>query len=208
MIKSRVKPIYTVLLLLVLCLGVSTVNFAQNTKAVLQFKDGTTKTGLGKIVGNKVKFKMNKYDKAIKYSFTLLDSVKIHSNIGQITYVGIKVKGYEEPIVLQPIRRGKVNLYQRVTVGYNPGFVNSGFGGGMGYTGAGYNYSFNDFYVKKQGEAEAFHLGSNQLFTKNFKEAASDFFKDCPELVKKIEDKEFKKKQLKEIVEFYNNQCN
>lgn len=33
------------------------------------------------------------------------------------------------------------------------------------------------------------------------------FFSDCPELVKKIEEKEFKQEELLKIVLFYNTQC-
>jgi hypothetical protein len=178
---------------------------AQKTKAVLQFKDGTTKTGLGKIVGNNIKFRNNKNHKAVKYDFSILKSAKIYYQTDITTYVSVRVKERDKPIVLEQVATGKVNLYQKSTQGYNPGFANNGFGG-AGFTG-GYTYSINNFYVKKKGKAAAFHLGSNQLFTKNFKQAASDFFKDCPELVKKIQNRELKKKHLREIVEYYNNQC-
>jgi hypothetical protein len=40
-----------------------------------------------------------------------------------------------------------------------------------------------------------------------FKKDMSAFFSDCPELVKKIEEKEFKREHLREIVQFYNTQC-
>jgi len=45
------------------------------------------------------------------------------------------------------------------------------------------------------------------LFTKNFKKAASAYFKDCPSLVKKIQSRTFKKRDLEKIVSYYNNKC-
>lgn len=205
-IKASIKPLIILLIITSFSLLINKTH-AQRTKAILTFKDGTTKTGLGKIIGNDVKFKTNKKDKAIKYNFTNLESVKIYSNSTVTTYVSVKVKGFKEPVILQPLRQGKVNLYEEITVAYRTGgFMNNGFGN-TAYSGVGYAYNINNFYVKKENETEAFHLGSNQLFSKNFKLAASTYFKDCPELVKKIESKEFKKKHIKEIVEFYNKQC-
>lgn len=179
---------------------------AQKTKAVLTFKDGSIKTGLGKIAGKNIKFRTRKKAKAVKYPMTSLQQAKIYYQTEVTTYVSVKVKGREAPSVLEQVATGKVDLYLKLTQGYNPSYVNNGFGTNGNFMG-GYIYSINDFYVKKEGETEAFHLGSNQLFTKNFKKAASDFFKDCPELVKKIQDRSLKKRDLIEIVEFYNNQC-
>ncbi len=68
-------------------------------------------------------------------------------------------------------------------------------------------YDIKNLYVLRTGEEKATHLGSNQLFTKNFKTAASVFFKDCTSLVTKIQNKDFKKKHIKEIVQYYNSEC-
>ena len=43
---------------------------------------------------------------------------------------------------------------------------------------------------------------------KNFKKSASIFFEDCPKLVEKISNKEYKLDQLPEIIEFYKVNCN
>lgn len=40
-----------------------------------------------------------------------------------------------------------------------------------------------------------------------FKKQMAEYFADCPQLVAAIQDKEFKRKDLDEIVLFYNNRC-
>lgn len=175
---------------------------AQKARAVLTFKDGTIKTGLGKLSGtNKIKFRANKQEKPIKYDFSLLDEAKISG----ITYVSVNVNvnGSENKKVLERVLVGKVYLYQSQNQGYMP---YAGAPGGVGFAG-GYSYSINNFYVSRANEVKATHLGSNELFTKNFKQAASDYFKDCTELVQKIQNSTFKKRDLIAIVQFYNNEC-
>ncbi|MGI9159778.1 MAG: hypothetical protein ACR2K1_08510 [Saprospiraceae bacterium] len=41
----------------------------------------------------------------------------------------------------------------------------------------------------------------------NFKKDMTAFFSDCPELVRKIEEKEYKREDLRAMVQFYNTQC-
>ena len=87
-----------------------------------------------------------------------------------------------------------------------PGFAAAGGSGNAAF--GGYHYNINNFYVKNEGDSEVIHLGSNQLFTKNFKQGASEFFKSCPELVEKIQNREFKKKDIVRIVRYFNLDCN
>ncbi|MFI1772535.1 hypothetical protein [Thalassobellus citreus] len=203
--KQSIKSVLLITVIM-LCMLIPTTIQAQKTKAVLTFKNGTVKTGLGKLLGgNKIKFRVNKNRKATKYDFNLLKQVKIYNQTDIITYVSVKIKDKEKPNILEQVVLGRVTLYQKTSMGYNPGMGGVGFGG-TGFS-TGYSYNINNFYVKKEGDTEAFHLGSNQLFTKNFKQAASDYFKDCPLLVKKIQNRTFKKKDLRAIVEFYNNEC-
>ena len=178
---------------------------AQKTKAELTFKDGTTKTGLGKWVGNRVKFKTHKKDKAIKYDFMLLEQVKMYSKKNVTVYVNMAVQDEEKPKILEEVIIGKVSLYQKISYGHSPGVV-GGAGGGFGFS-PGYSYSINNYYLKREGQTSAFHLGSTNVFSKNFKKAASDYFKDCSSLVKKIQNKEYKKKDIRAVVEFYNMEC-
>ena len=52
-------------------------------------------------------------------------------------------------------------------------------------------------------------LNSSDVLSKSFKKTAAEFFKDCPSIVEKIENKSYKKDDLEEIVKFYNSSdCN
>ncbi len=209
--NENIKMKYTAHLLFLL-LAFSTVQLqAQKTKAILTFKDGTVLEGLGKIKSfGKVKFRKARKEKAIKYSFEELEKVKIYEG-GEInTYVYRPVKDSEFSKVLQLIEKGKVTLYRIHSEGYvaNANMGTGGFGGaGVGF-GAGNYYSINNYYVQRGNEEEVTHLGSNQLFSKNFKKAASSYFADCASLIEKIQTKEFKKRHIREVVEYYNNDCN
>lgn len=180
---------------------------AQKTVGTLHFKNGDIQKGFVKLAGSQsVKFKSNKNAKAIKYEFADLEYAEIYNGDESSIYKNVIVLGKEKPIVLEEIVQGRVTLYNLHTQAYTSGFSPMGVRGAPMYTGRNF-YSLKNLYVKKEDENQAIHLGSNQLFTKNFKTAASDFFKDCPTLVEKIQTKEFKKKEIKAIVEYYNTYC-
>lgn len=65
----------------------------------------------------------------------------------------------------------------------------------------------NHFWVIKKDEKIATILYMEQLIRKSFKRAALEYFKDCPSLIEKIKSKEFTRKNVKEIVEYYNAEC-
>jgi len=106
---------------------------------------------------------------------------------------------------LELVERGKnVSCYKDVVHGNmhqtfmpNGTVMTTGFWGTITYS-----------YLRKTDKEEAIYLTSTYWFSKNFKKAASEFFSDCPRLVTKIQDREFKKRHLNEIIEYYNTQCN
>lgn len=197
----KIRWVFSIVFLGMFMVGLN----AQKTPGTLVFKDGSSKKGFVRLFGSeKVKFKATKKDKAVKYHFSDLDHAKIYIRDEPSIYKYIPVLGTEESLVLEEIVKGKVSLFNLISQGYSAPV------GGMGgaapmFTGA--SYSIKNLYVLKEGEKEATHLGSNHLFSKNFKSAASAYFKDCATLVSKIQNKDFKKKEIKAIVEYYNTQC-
>ncbi|UGU18127.1 hypothetical protein LS482_09630 [Sinomicrobium kalidii] len=160
----------------------------------------------GKIKGQYFQYKLYNKAKKKEIHFRDIDHVNIRVSKDNIeTYRWIKVKNSETPEVLKEVQTGEVSLYIATAYGATPISMGGGFGGGFNTTHA---YTINNYYLLRTDEEEATHLGSDDLFTKNFKQAASRYFKDCPLLVKKIEDKAFKKRHLKAIVSFYNTKCN
>lgn len=193
--------------MLFLILGTVILN-AQKTPGTLVFKDGSIKKGFVQLASSeRVKFKSNKRDKVVKYEFSALEYAEISINDEVSRYKLVSILDKDMPIVLKEIVSGKVSLFNLNTQGYSPGVpMGGGMGGAPMYT-MGTNYSIKNLYVLKEGNEKATHLGSNQLFSKNFKQAASDYFKDCSKLVAKIQNREFKKKEIKAIVEYYNSEC-
>ncbi|MGJ8733392.1 MAG: hypothetical protein ACSHW4_09600 [Cellulophaga sp.] len=171
------------------------------------YKDGTIKKGIGFISENKINFANSKDDKTELIEFSLLDKAEFKFDVTPSVYVLMPIKDKDRPMVLEEIIVGQISLYQLQTQGYNASVNNTG--GNFGSVGGmGYSYTVNDFYLKRKNENAATHLASSKLFSKNFTKAAKPYFLDCPDLIKKIENKEYKKRNLTEIVKFYNTKCN
>lgn len=197
----------TYLVLLISFLMHSFLN-GQRTPVKLKLIDGTTRVGLGKLKEKEIKFRTDKKTRPQYFLFEDLDEIIIQEGSKRVKYKSVRIENSEKPIMLQLITEGKVNLYQKSSFGYMPtGPSGVGSTGGTSF-GGGQFYAVNNYYLKRKSQVNALHMGSNQLFAKNFKKAASNYFKDCTALVDKIQIGEYKKKHLKEIVTYYNNECN
>ena len=208
--KKPNLPIVLGFLMSISLLICSTPLHAQKSKAVLTFKDGTVKKGFGVLVSrDRVKFRPKRKAKPVKYHFKSLEAVKITRKDESQTYAYVRIKNKKKPRVLEVKVAGYLSLYELSRTYHNFGGGFGGVGGAGGFGGGGFfvGHNINNFYVQKEDQKEATHLGSNQLFTKNFKKAASTYFKDCPSLVKKIQSRILKKRDLEKIVKYYNNKC-
>lgn len=192
----------SIFLLLIL---VSLSSFSQNKSCTIYFKDNTTLIGLGRLkLDGTVKFRLNEDSKSEFYDAGIIDKIEMEQEIYQ--YKKIKENS---PIWMKVIIKGKVNLYTNDVGGYTymggTGMGGNGMGGvGMSYGGGSVTY----YYVSHEGDEKVFQITAIGTISKNFKNAASEFFKDCPVLVEKIQNKTFKKGDLEEVVKFYNSQCN
>ncbi len=102
------------------------------------------------------------------------------------------------------ITKGKMMLYKVVTEGTHH------YGGGLPGQAPMMStpYSISNYYVGKEDSKLVTRITSKgTLFEKNFKKAAMNYFKDCPALVKLIENKTYQKRDLEEIVKYYNEKC-
>ncbi|NQX85551.1 MAG: hypothetical protein HRT67_06555 [Flavobacteriaceae bacterium] len=180
---------------LILC---QLVNSQMRTLEV-QFKDKTIVKASGKISGEFLKYKLPNSKKE-KVHFSEILSVTIYFDEDKKTiYKYFPIKNTKKSKVFEEIIFGDVSLYMTTAKGYNnPG-------------GAGMNrieYIIQNYYVRRNEFNEVTHLGSNQIFTKDFRKVTSEYFKDCAILVEKINDKHFGKREIEEIVTFYNENCN
>lgn len=184
-------------------------SFSQKTKATIYLTNGESIEGYGSLTGkSKIKFKKAKEEKPTIYRYGEVDSIRIYSNDELNTYVIQKIKGKKKTKTLEQLVVGKINLYRTVHYGNSPRFTQGGnYNTGGSIFGLGSSFTIKNFYVRRANEKEATYLGSTHLFSKSFKKASSEYFKDCPVLVDKIEKGEYKKRDLRAIIEFYNNSC-
>lgn len=204
-------------LLFIFCLGFLS---AQDTEADIYYKDGKSFSGYGRLLkNNKVQFKRTKKTKSLKVVFKLLDSVVIHTENGDFLFKEVKVEKVKKPIVLEVLVTGKANLYGDTSYIINHGFTQNGATNFVSSTKKGGYYKnktlfrpgiiiTTDFLLQMPGEEEPKFLPLTNPLSSNFKKTASEIFNDCPDLVAKIQSEEFKKRDLVEVVEYYNKKCN
>ena len=191
----------------------SVKSFSQNQKATLHFRDDSEITGLGKIVGEQIKFRKEKGAEKTFYDHTKIKWLIIRENDVDVEYHYKIIEGKGTILLLQILEAGNVNLYKISSTYHNNKMMTSGFGGFGGFGGGmsfgvGGSFTISSYYVSKKDEDQVIHLGAKgTLFTKNFKKAASEYFKDCASLVEKIQNREYKKQNIVEIVEYYNEKC-
>lgn len=182
--------------------------FSQSTKTTIYFNDGSEEAGLGKLITkNRIKFRRSIQDDPEKMSFSTIAKVKMEVNGSEKTYRLVAVEGKKKPLVLEELIVGELSLYRSTVHGQTPRYAGSGFGPGASGMAGGSFFSINNYYVKKRTESEAIHLASNQLFKKNFRKGSKIYFKGCPSLVEKIQGREYKKRDLEEIIKYYNSNC-
>lgn len=143
---------------------------------------------------DEISFKVNKKKQNISYI-----------QLEKIVYTGKKEKHnltkkyiyYSDRYgtLMEEMVQGTVSLYKR----------NEMVPTGAGTMGPTFSKSIT-YYVKKEGQKVAINIGINDLF-KNYRKTSKNFFSDCPALVSKLINKEFKKSEIEEVVIFYNENC-
>ena len=184
-----------ILLALLLIITIGSMS-AQIQKGTLYYKDGRTAFGTVKLKKKGVvKFKNDESTKPVLLKFDVLDSIQVIYYDEFITYVQLEIqrKKKANKFIAEKLVNGEVSLYS----------INQ-----QGSFAGGSSFSVNSYYLKEEGERFVTYLGSNDAFGKDILESAKIYFKDCTSLLDKIEDREFKKKHINEIVVYYNNNCN
>jgi len=182
---------------------------SQNQKATLYLKTGDTIHGLAKIKAfGKIKFRYNKKSKKEIYSPYQLIKFDIIQQGSKTTNIYKYVQGNQLSTsrkCMTLITEGKIDLYRISVSGTHPSM---GFGGG-GMGGMTVSYSMDNYYVSKDDSDVVTKLTTvGTFFGKSFKKAASEYFSDCQDLVDRIQNKTYRKRDIEEIVRFYNTKCN
>ncbi|WP_299216763.1 hypothetical protein [uncultured Aquimarina sp.] len=175
--------------------------YSQKNGVVLIFKDGTRLKGLGKTLSDgTMKYRKNKKEKPRFIDLKDVEKIKIYKKDGVYFRAYKKIKGTSKYKYLELIEEGKLTIYKKFKGVFQPI-------GSDGQPVYGYGKNLNDYYVQREGEKEVTPLISSGFFSVNFKKVALDYFKDCNELIEKIEQEELTKNDFSLIVDFYNYEC-
>ena len=162
---------------------------AQNDPGSISMTDGTLKEGLVKIRANgKVKFKSNSNSDAITFDLDRIASITIEDRSYEVTEYK-NILGTSRTL-MKVIVKGEATLLSDQIFIAPMMQANGAWGGGN---------SRILYYLKKDG---ATHRLGTRLNRKD-----DNLFDDCPELSKKIDSRDIKRRHLSEIVEFYNRNC-
>ena len=193
--------------------------YAQKVKTILHFKTGDSIVGFSKGINyESIKFSIDKKGGYKKADIENIDKVILYYKEGKEEYhhLYVKKKKKEEEFFARLVSKGIINHYiyssnfSQTYASYKK--INVGNGTVINQTT--YNnttHNLNLFYLKKKNDKYSAYISDiyYSIFgEKKFRKNAIPFFNDCPKLVKKIKSKEFKKSDIIEIIEFYNNECN
>jgi len=155
---------------------------------------GDTINGIGKIAGNKFKYKLNVDSKSEKLDFYNIDKVTIRYSdevVATYKYINVKeVNGYGF-YVLRVIQTGKVDLYS------------------MEYPHNIYSASnkYGPFYVKRDNAHYATNMRPKGGLNADYIKAALPYLNDCEIFVDNVFKGKFEKKDLSGMIKFYNENC-
>ena len=181
-------------------LSIIASGFAQYRPAVVKLKSGDSITGIiGDIQRKAFKYKYQTNGKAEKIDFSEIDLVQLlHSEEDVRTYRFFRFDGDKRYTSLQQLSTGpKADLYAKSF------YAQSSLGAGpaMGQEVVRY-------YVKKPSEVNPTFMGVYDPIPNTLKDKVMAYVHDCPELVEKILNRDFKiRNGLAPIFEFYNNSC-
>jgi len=193
--KSTVYNSILVLILFSLCFSCG----APYQVSTVKLKDGSSKILRVKQEDDHLLIKSQHTDSPEKLHYSEIDYVKKRNNLNEeAKFKFFKVAGKNQFLLLEEEIVGPVSLYISTS-----SFNSNPMGPGMGMT----QQTIVAHYVKREHNDEVILLSSDHFADSSLKTIGPKFFRDCPELVQKIENRDFKKRQVYDIVKFYNTNC-
>ena len=182
----------------------STTSFSQYyIDAELHFLDGTVKTGLAhiNISNDKIKFKKNKETKRISYNHKNIARLILKKDSIQKEFRYKKAKGRRAPRLLELIlEHENLSLYAQIVETELYGLI-----GAILKVPNKFTYTY---YIVKKDSNDAIYFGDTDLTGhRRFKEITKKHLLDCPELIGKIKNKEYKIEDALKVVTHYNEKC-
>jgi len=193
-------------LLAILLINLTHIVFSQEREATIIFNDSTSIKGFGEIKNEKIYFRVRQEDETTKWSFDMAKGLTFSGYGFSEKYEYVKPDKYSNPILMEVIEEGNVNLYKKNSFGFQMGIgVNAVMSSaGIGFVGAGPSFKYDIksvYYVKRKNETNATDI------TFSFKTRALRYFSDCKILIDKINKRDFKKESINKMVYYYNDYC-
>jgi len=163
--------------------------YAQKTTYTITKKDNT-------------EFLAKSYSSKTKYlQFTTINNKKI-----QIPYIELdNIEVDYEKKVKRKIEKGK-KILKFIRISNRNGVLMKVLKEGKCNLYA-HEFQYTHYYVLRKEEQIATPIYLKQILSNNFKKTAMQYFKDCDKVLKKIESKDFTKKNISEMIDFYNSNC-
>lgn len=176
--------------------------------AKIIFQDGKEKNGLVKYPKKAdekfIQFKQSESAEKEKIESPSIKIIKFHTEEGDFemenvkTFIGWKLDKVSEPIFLTVLERGYATLYTT----YSPDTRNHTPNGSFNIPGNTYWLCYRE--GEKAATMVSMNFPNNLAPSKIMQKQAPMYFKDYPELAKKIENKEYKWEDIIIVVKEYN----
>jgi hypothetical protein len=173
------------------------IGLSQNQKCTLLFNDGTTIEGYGSLTNkDKIKFRLDRDSKADTWDHTNVKRITFFGfeNL-QVTYEYVKMIRSTKRKLLEVVVDGEVKLMADV----------ESVRVYMGKFGTNFKTDATELFLMKHNEKEL-TLVNTGLFS-NWKKKLLHYFKDCYEVTDGIKSGEYKRDDIKILVEDYNLYC-
>ena len=176
---------------------------------LITLKDGTQKEGFYSIKPAKYAisaFKIKGYKNKERYGLKDIKRVVVLKDGASYQFETVNTKKYTDSKTTklkfgQVVYRGeKITLYETVETIY------SGSAGGGFMVQSSTNYQ--NSYAKKKNDDYAYNVGYIYgVAQKGIKKRLRAYFAECEKLVAKVDNDEIDKKNIKDIILFYENNC-
>lgn len=173
--------------------------FCQNQKANLLFLDGTFLEGYGMITEkNEIKFRISLEDEPDIWDNLIVKGITFYGFEISQEYEYIHTKKQKKPELLRIIKKGKITLYERKKVVWRsvPKISkNDNLSNGL------HRIEVIDLFMKRKHEKMAI------LYNRTMKKSIQEYFKDCEVIMDMIKEKEYRKFNRIQLVNYYNVFC-
>ena len=177
--------------------------FSQDYKeATIIFNDSTSVKGFGEIKNNTIYFKVKQEDKPSKWSYDIAKGLVFSGYGYSEKYEYVKFEKNRDPRIMEVMEEGKLFLYKYSNLISNNGTnLDTSVSGKMPNHMSGFENFTETFYVKRKDAKLALDI------TFSFKSRARIYFSDCEKIIEKINSGKFTKKNIPEMIYYYNDYC-